>query len=202
MDNFVVKSVDLFGDSIIAAQDNKGTVWAGIRWMCQGLGFTEGQMKRQIANIQKDLMLRKGGSNLILNTGFGEREVFCLKIDFVPIWLAKISITPTIQKEHPEMADKLLDYQLKAKDILSAAFIPKHGAYKSSQHISDDIPVGEIARLSTVMDRIMVRQDSKPHEIARAFEMICGQFGISLPENFVNVPEYEQLSLDLEGGAQ
>lgn len=63
------------------------------------------------------------------------------------------------------------------------------------QYTRADIPVGEVARLSTVMDRIMVRQNSKPHEIAQAFQMLCGQFGIGLPENFVNAPEYEQLTL-------
>lgn len=67
------------------------------------------------------------------------------------------------------------------------------------QHITHDIPVGEVARLSTVMDRIMVRQNSKPHDIARAFEMLCQQFGIVLPENFVNVPEYEQLTIESMG---
>ena len=65
------------------------------------------------------------------------------------------------------------------------------------QKITHDIPVGEVARLSTVMDRIMVRQNSKPHDIARAFEMLCGQFGITLPANFVNVPAYEQMALDI-----
>ena len=65
------------------------------------------------------------------------------------------------------------------------------------QKITHDIPIGEVARLSTVMDRIMVRQNSKPHDIARAFEMLCGQFGITLPTNFVNVPAYEQLTLDV-----
>lgn len=67
------------------------------------------------------------------------------------------------------------------------------------QKITQDIPVGEVARLSTVMDRIMVRQNSKPHDIARAFEMLCRQFGIALPENFVNVPEWEQLTIESLG---
>lgn len=64
--------------------------------------------------------------------------------------------------------------------------------------IKQDIPVGEVARLATVMDRIMVRQNSKPHDIARAFEMLCRQFGIALPDNIVNVPQWEQISLDLK----
>lgn len=126
MDNMIVKNVDVMGDTIMAAKDKDGIIWVGIKWMCQGMGMSDGQYKRQIKNIQKDLLLKNSGSNLILNKGSGEREVFCLKLDYLPIWLAKISITPTIQKEHPELADKLLEYQLKAKDILAAAFLPEH----------------------------------------------------------------------------
>lgn len=128
MDNLIVKSVGLFGDTVMAAQDNAGNIWVGVRWICKGLGMTEGHMKRQIANIKKDLTLARGGSNLLLNKGSGEREVFCLKLDYVPLWLAKVNITPTIQAERPELADKLLEYQLKAKDILAAAFLPKQDA--------------------------------------------------------------------------
>lgn len=68
----------------------------------------------------------------------------------------------------------------------------QEGAQKK---ITQDILVGEIARLSAVMDRIMVRQQSAPHDIANAFQMLCGQFGVSLPENFVKVPEYRQMQL-------
>lgn len=115
----------MFGDTIMAAKDSDGIIWVGIRWICQGMGMSDGQYKRQITNIQKDLLLKSSGSNLILNRGSGEREVFCLKLDYLPIWLAKISITPTIQQNHPELAEKLLNYQLKAKDILAEAFLPK-----------------------------------------------------------------------------
>lgn len=119
-----------------------------------------------------------------------------IRIDFIPLWLAKIPITERMEKDHPELADKLLQYQLKAKDILAAAFLPQTAQQPSDmQYTKADIPVGEVARLSTVMDRVMVRQNSKPHDIARAFEMLCGQFGIMLPDNFVNVPEYEQMTL-------
>ncbi len=125
MQEMIVKNVDLMGNTVMAAQDSDGIIWVGVKWMCRGMGMSEGQWKRQITNIQKDLLLKKAGSNLILPTGGGEKEVFCLKNDYLPIWLAKISITPKIQKENPDLADKLLDYQLKAKDILAEAFLPK-----------------------------------------------------------------------------
>ena len=124
-EKMVVKNVDLMGDSIMAAKDNDGTIWVGIKWMCKGMGMSEGQWKRQIANIKKDLLLQKAGSNLILPTVSGDQEVFCLKNDYLPIWLAKISITPTIQQENPDLADKLLEYQLRAKEVLAEAFNPK-----------------------------------------------------------------------------
>ena len=125
MNDMVVKSVDLMGDTVMAAQDSDGVIWVGIRWMCQGMGMTDGQYKRQIKNIQKDLLLKSSGSNLLLNKGSGEREVFCLKLDYLPMWLAKITITEKTRTERPEFADKLLEYQLKAKDILAEAFLPK-----------------------------------------------------------------------------
>lgn len=123
MNDLVVKSVDLFGDAVMAAQDNAGNIWVGVRWICEGLDMTEGQMKRQIKNIQEDYALKHSGSNLILNKGSGEREVFCLKLDYVPLWLAKIAITKKTREERPDFARKLMQYQLKAKDILADAFL-------------------------------------------------------------------------------
>lgn len=125
MENLIVKNVDVLGSQIMAARDTDGIIWVAVRWMCQGMGMTDGQYKRQIKNIQNDLLLKCSGSNLTLDKGSGQREVFCIKLDYLPIWLAKISITPTIQKDHPELAEKLLDYQLKAKDILANAFVEK-----------------------------------------------------------------------------
>lgn len=197
MNDLIVKSVDLFGDSVMAAKDKDGNIWAGVNYFCNALGMSRGQRDRQVRNVQKDRALKNGCAKFGAGVFDANNESVALKIDFVPLWLAKISITDEMEKVHPELADKLLQYQLKAKDVLAAAFLPQTAQYPGDmQYTKADIPVGEVARLSTVMDRIMVRQNSKPHDIARAFEMLCQQFGIALPENFVNVPEYEQMSLD------
>lgn len=112
------------GTNLMAARDTDGQIWAGVRWMCDGMGLSEGQRKRQITNIQTDRVLSKGGSNLTLPTNGGGQSVLCLKLDFVPLWLAKIAITPTMEAETPELADRLEQYQLRAKDVLAAAFMP------------------------------------------------------------------------------
>lgn len=125
MQEMMVKNVDLMGNTVMAAQDSDGIIWVGVRWMCSALDMTEGQMKRQIKNIQEDELFSGSGSNQILNKGSGERDVFCLKLDYIPMWLAKISITKKTRQERPEFSKKLLDYQLKAKDILAEAFLPK-----------------------------------------------------------------------------
>lgn len=125
MNDLVVKNVDLFGDSIMAAKDKDGIIWVGVRWICEGLDMTEGQMKRQIINLQKDIFFKTGSDQIQLPTSMGNREVFCIKLDYIPMWLAKISITEKTREERPEFADKLLQYQLKAKDILAEAFFPK-----------------------------------------------------------------------------
>lgn len=196
MKDLVVKSVDLFGDSVMAAQDREGNIWAGVTYFCKALGMSKNQRDAQVDKVQLDKTLSKGCGKFPAGVFDSSNETYALRLDFIPIWLAKITITDKMQKDHPELADKLLNYQLKAKDVLAAAFLPQYTQQLSDrQYIKADIPVGEVARLSIIMDRIMVRQNSRPHDIARAFEMLCGQFGIMLPDNFVKAPEYEQLTL-------
>lgn len=125
MDNLIVKPVDVLGSSIMAAQDKEGSVFAGVSYFCNALGMTRGQKNRQVKNVQKDETLKRGCIKLgagVLDEG---NEAVALRIDFIPIWLAKISITDKTKQENPELADKLLEYQLKAKDILAEAFMPK-----------------------------------------------------------------------------
>ena len=197
MQDLIVKNVDVMGDSIKAAKDAAGNIWVGVRWVCDALDMTEGQMKRQVKNIKKDMVFGEGGSNQIpLPTNSGVQEVFCIRNDFVPLWLAKIQITEKTREERPEFARKLMQYQLRAKDILADAFSVKKET-ESIQSISpSDIPLGELASYLKVIDRAAVRQNTPPHKIMEALKMVSEQFGVRLPEDIVRVPEYEQLTLD------
>ena len=63
-----------------------------------------------------------------------------------------------------------------------------------------EIPLGELASYLKVLDRVAHRQNLSPHKIAENFKKVSAQFGIELTEDFVNVPNYEQLTLnDLSG---
>lgn len=57
-----------------------------------------------------------------------------------------------------------------------------------------EIRLGELARYLAVMDRVAHRQNLAPHKIAENFKKVSEQFGIQLSEDFVNVPEYEQMT--------
>ena len=120
----ITKEVDFYGDTIMCAEDKStGKIYVGIKWVCEGIGLTSDQIKNERKKIGKDLVLSKGGSKLPLLTNGGDQEVLCIEIDYLPLWLAKISLTPKMQKNNPTAVTKLINYQLKAKDVLAEAFI-------------------------------------------------------------------------------
>ena len=137
MNELKVKRVPFMGTDLMAAKDESGTIWAGVRWMCDGMGLSKGQRDRQITNINADSVISKGAANLQLPTAGGKQSVLCLKLDFVPLWLAKINITPAMQAETPELAERLEAYQLKAKDVLAAAFLPKKARGGDAKPMTD-----------------------------------------------------------------
>lgn len=126
MDGLTVKGVDLMGDTIMAAQDENGCIWAGVSYFCKALGMSNVQKDTQVDKIRTDKTLARGYRKFPVGVFDPNNEVIGIRLDFVPLWLAKITITKRMENDHPELADKLLQYQLKAKDILADAFLPKN----------------------------------------------------------------------------
>lgn len=159
MNELIVKNVDVLGDSIMAAKDEEGNVWAGVSYFCNALGMTKGQKDRQVTNVQKDEALKRGCLRLEAGVLDSSNETIALRIDYIPLWLAKITITEKTRKEHPELADKLLEYQLRAKDILADAFMPKRPR----------IPKSPLELLELHYEAIK-QVDGKVNEIRNEFE--------------------------------
>ena len=184
-----VKKVPFMGTELVAARDANGQIWAGVRWLCDGMGLTEGQRKRQIANIQSDKVLSKGGSNLVLPTKGGKQEVLCLKLDFLPLWLAKINITPSMQAETPELAEKLEGYQLNAKDVLAEAFLPKR--YQAGGRSMTDYQemMAETRRQNIavqkarLLNQMAADYEGAYHQVLQAYatKELTGEFLLPLP---------------------
>lgn len=118
-----VKTVDFMGDGLLAAQDKDGVIWTGINSFCQGIGLSKSQRDTQVQNIQSDEVLKMGCLKFQAGVFDPNNETLALQLDYVPLWLAKISITPNMKENNPELVEKLIKYQLKAKDVLAQAFL-------------------------------------------------------------------------------
>lgn len=120
----ITKEVDFYGDEIMCVQDTtSGKIYVGVSWICNGIGLSKSQKDTQVQKIQKDLALKIGCLKFQAGVFDENNETISIELDYLPLWLAKISITPKMQEENPILASKLLNYQLKAKDVLAEAFI-------------------------------------------------------------------------------
>lgn len=120
----VVKEVNFNGDSLMVAQDNEsGKIYVGVSWVCNGIGFTKGQKDRQVLNVQEDIVLKDGCFKFEAGVFDKNNETIAIELDYLPLWLAKISITPKMRIDTPEVATKLIAYQKQAKNVLAQAFI-------------------------------------------------------------------------------
>ena len=119
-----IKEVNFGGDKLLAAQSNDNQkVYVGASWICNGLGFEKNYKDRQIKNIQRDTVLSRGCLKFDAGVFDPNNETLAIELDYLPLWLAKISITPAMKRNNPELVDKLVNYQLKAKDVLAQAFL-------------------------------------------------------------------------------
>lgn len=57
---------------------------------------------------------------------------------------------------------------------------------------------GEVANVIKVLSSRMDKQGSAPYKAAEMAKMVCEQYGIKLPEDFVKIPEYEQMTLSVQ----
>lgn len=66
------KVVNFNGNDLMAVKLNDGKIYAGVRWICRGIGLTEGQINNQLNKIQNDLVLSQGLRKIVTLTSGGE----------------------------------------------------------------------------------------------------------------------------------
>lgn len=181
MNDLQIKHVDFLGDTLIEAKDSNGDVWVGVSYVCNGIGLTKNEKDRQVKKVQADKVLKRGCVKFDAGVFDPYNETIAIKLDYLPLWLAKIPITPSMEADSPDVADKLEAYQLKAKDVLASAFV--------SQSIPEVTPnimsLSGFASTVNTLRRIMRDEGSTAAEIAQMAEGLCKQFGIHIPDNFV-----------------
>ena len=150
MENLTEKLINFEGGEILGIKDADGVLWLGVRKTMRDIGLSDGQARRQVENLNNDLVLNQGVANLHLLTNGGKQETLCIKEDFVTLWLAKISLTPKMQKENSKAVEKLIAYQLKCAKVLHQAFFETE---EQKQQFADDLGLqGKIVQLEEKVD--------------------------------------------------
>lgn len=128
MNDFIVKDVPFCGTELLAVQQKEnGKIYVGINSILRELGFDEKQVEYRRDKWTQDKVIGKGtlkfsGTLLGAKTG---KDVYCMEIKRLPLALAKIEITPKMEKEMPELSEKLEKYQDECADVLAEAFLPQ-----------------------------------------------------------------------------
>lgn len=134
MGTLIRKKIDFNSDKLVAVKSNEtNVIYVGVSYICKGIGLNKSQKDTQVQNVQSDLILNKGCLKFQAGVLSNNNEAIGIDINYLPLWLAKISITPKMQDEQPEVVEKLVQYQLKAKDVLANAFIKKESSIDPKQ---------------------------------------------------------------------
>ena len=187
MNGLAVKDVQFNGSTLRAAQDAENIIWVGVRWVCQGLGLSDGQARRERKRIHEDLTLKQGESNLTLPTDGGNQDVLCIRLDFLPLWVAKINPTPTMKKENPQLVENLVEYQLKAKDVLAAAFLNKNALAPRAEYMT------QIVNLQSTIEE-MRQENQKMYKDMSALANIIIDLKESFEKNGSTKPALPEVS--------
>lgn len=132
-----ILEVDFLEDKLLCIKmKDTGKLYVGLKPIITGIGLSEGQWQSYTRKIQTDLVLYKGIANLQLPTKGGNQKALCCELNYLPLLLAKISITPDMKNNHPEIMEKLIEYQLKAKDVLAEVFLGKQKEWNLQREVT------------------------------------------------------------------
>lgn len=116
MKDLIVKEVEFNGSNLLATEYND-KIYVAIRWVSEGIGFNDRKCRAEVERVASDLVLKRGVQIIGLPTNSGIQDVTCIELDYLPLWLAKINVNI--------IEDDIIEYQLKAKDVLANAFLNK-----------------------------------------------------------------------------
>lgn len=153
-----VKNVGFCGAELLAVQQkDNGKIYVGINSILRELGFDERQIEYRRNKWNSDKVLYKGVQKFSYpSKDGGIQETYCIEIKRLPLALAKIDITPKMESDMPDLAEKLEKYQDECADVLAEAFLPKRHNVQRLTVTSRDIAVmiGDRKKHSVVLREI------------------------------------------------
>jgi len=179
MNELMIKEVDFNGASLLAVQEQEGNkIFVGINYVLRGLGFNGRQIEYQRNKWNEDKVVAKGVQKFSYPSEQGGiQETYCINIKKLPIALAKINITPKIEKDMPYLADTLEIYQENCADILAKAFLPNIDSFIQDYLNMDEDERG-IAYFKEKKQRKMLElQNKELIPKANSFDKLIGANG-------------------------
>lgn len=127
MFDLTVKNVPFCGTGLLAVKEKEsGKIYAGVNPILRDLGFDERQIEYRRNKWISDKSISKGVQKFLYpSEKGGVQEGYCIDIMKLPLALAKLEITPKMEKEMPDLSMKLEEYQDRCADVLAEAFLPK-----------------------------------------------------------------------------
>ena len=165
----IKKEVDFNGAKLLAVK-NQEKIYVGVSYVCSNLGMTENQINAQRQKMQSDETLKIGIKKLSVKIHGQVREQIFIELDYLPLWLAKINPA----RFSDELKDKLLKYQLHAKDVLAKAFLGKSENQVSTNYMNRDYTsyLNEIHDRENIIRGLEVDKKKLIEEILRINRLI------------------------------
>ena len=168
--DLVIKEVNFNGATLVGILKD-GKVYTPLKKFCEFLGVDfNGQYQR----IKRDETLSKGLTmckiHMVENGVEKEREVTVLEIYFLPLWLTGIKS----RQCREEIRENLIEFKLKAKDVLADAFFGKR---------KDEIPLlpenkdWALKRIHDRADQAKILEEHKMciiEKLEKSYEEIAG----------------------------
>ena len=174
-----IREIRFDGKEIITTQMN-GKIYVAVKSVCDNLEMNANQFKNQKDKINIDELLKGGRKFAPLMTNGGIQEVMMLELDYLPIWLAKINPS----RFSDELKEKLMLYQLKAKDILADEFLGKR---KKEQ-----------PRLIEPVSTIQRNRDLRElHKVKDEVDKIRAEFFITMNDFMIEYNELRKIGMNL-----
>lgn len=159
MNDLIVKNVPFCGTELLAVKEKgTGKIYAGINSILRELGFDERQIEYRRNKWNNDKVLTKGVQKFLYpSENGGIQDTYCIAINKLPIALAKIEITPKLEKQMPELSEKLEQYQESCATVLAEAFI----SHESKEIIPKDFPSALRAYADEYEKRMQLEQKNE-----------------------------------------
>lgn len=117
MKDLIIKEVK-FNEASLVGILKEGKIYTPLKKFCEFLGVDyHGQRQR----IKRDETLIQGACKIHLPSEGGIQETLTLEISFLPLWLTGIKAMQCRE----EIRENLIEFKLKAKDVLADAFFGK-----------------------------------------------------------------------------